>query len=67
MINQVLDDTARDRLVDNVAGHAAAVTSQDILQRVFDYWRKIDKTTGDRIEAACLHKRQTGGQVELLD
>jgi catalase len=27
MINQVLDDAARDRLVDNLAGHAAAVNT----------------------------------------
>ena len=31
MVNQVLDDAARDRLVDNVAGHAAACSREDIL------------------------------------
>jgi catalase len=67
LINQVLDDAARDRLVDNVAGHAAAVNSQDILRRVFDYWRHIDKAIGDRIEATCVEKRKTGEEVKLLD
>jgi catalase len=67
LINQVLDDAARERLVDNVAGHAAAVQREDILQRVFEYWRNIDKAIGDRIEAACLEKRREGDEVKLLD
>jgi catalase len=67
MINQVLDDAARDRLVDNVAGHAAAVNREDILQRVFEYWRNIDKAIGDRVETACLEKRKAGDEVKLLD
>ena len=55
------------RLVNNVAGHAAAVNREDILRRVFDYWRNIDKSIGDRIEAACLEKRAQGGGAALLD
>ena len=66
LINDVLDDAGRDRLVDNVAGHAAAVNREDILQRVFDYWRNIDKSIGDQIEAACLQKRKSGGENKLL-
>jgi catalase len=60
LINQVLDDAARDRLVANVAGHAGAVRSDAILARVFEYWRNIDKTTGDRIEAAIREQRTAG-------
>jgi len=67
MVNQVLDDTARDRLVGSVAGHAAACNREDILARVFEYWRNIDKAIGDRIEAACLEKRKAGDEVKLLD
>jgi catalase len=57
MINEVLDDAARERLVSNVAGHAGAVRSDDILARVFQYWKNIDKGIGDRIEAAILAER----------
>jgi catalase len=57
MINEVLDDAARDRLVANVAGHAGAVQSDEILARVFQYWKNIDKEIGDRIEAAILAER----------
>jgi catalase len=67
LVNRVLDDAARNRLVDNVAGHAAAVNREDILHRVFEYWRNIDKEIGDRIETACLDKRKAGGEVKLLD
>jgi catalase len=67
MINHVLDDAGRDRLVQNVAGHAAAVSREDVLQRVFAYWRNIDKAIGDQIEAACLQTRKTGGENKLLD
>ena len=67
MMNHVLDDAARDRLVNNVVGHAAAVNDEAILHRVFDYWRNIDKAIGDRIEAACIEKRQAGDEVKLLD
>ncbi len=67
LVNHVLDDAARQRLVDNVAGHAAAVNRTDILERVFEYWRNIDKAIGDRIEAATLEVREHGDQNALLD
>ena len=52
LINDVMDDAQRDRLVDNVVGHLADGVSPDVLERAFEYWRAIDKTTGDRIAAA---------------
>jgi catalase len=48
----VMDDAARDRLVSNVAGHLLKGVTEEVLQRVFDYWKNIDKETGDKIEAA---------------
>ena len=67
LLNDVMDDDARQRLVDNVAGHAAAVNRDDILQRVFDYWRNIDQAIGDRIETATREVRAAGEQNPLLD
>ena len=52
MVREVLDDAARDRLVDNVAGHLSDGVSDDVLARAFEYWRNIDKEIGDRIEQA---------------
>ena len=52
LINEVMDDAARDRLVDNIAGHLSDGVSDKVLQRAFDYWRAIDKTIGDRVAEA---------------
>ena len=60
LINRVMDDGARDRLVSNVAGAAAACQRQEVLDRVFQYWRNIDETIGDRIETAINEKRKAG-------
>ncbi|MEV4741171.1 catalase [Streptomyces sp. NPDC049555] len=49
LVRQVLDDAARARLVDNVAGHLQAGLSGPVLSRALQYWRNIDKETGDRI------------------
>jgi catalase len=52
LINHVMDDAQRERLVGNVAGHAGDVKSPEILERVFQYWRNIDSEIGKRIEEA---------------
>ena len=49
LVREVMDDAARDRLVENVSGHLLDGVSDMVLERAFEYWRNIDKTTGDRI------------------
>jgi catalase len=49
LVRRVMDDAQRDRLVSNVVGHLKDGVSEPVLQRAFEYWRKIDKTIGDRI------------------
>ncbi|MGH3412972.1 MAG: catalase [Marmoricola sp.] len=49
MVRKVLDDAARERLVDNVAGHLADGVSQPVLERSLEYWRNVDKELGDKI------------------
>ncbi|MEX2969099.1 catalase [Streptomyces sp. C184] len=49
MVRQVLDDAARDRLVNNIAGHLAEDVTKPVLERAFQYWRNVDKNLGDRI------------------
>jgi len=51
MVREVLDDAARGRLVGNVVGHLLDGVSEPVLQRAFQYWRNVDKSLGDRIEA----------------
>ncbi|TWT90911.1 Catalase [Pseudobythopirellula maris] len=49
LVNKVMNDAERDRLVSNVTGHLKAGVSEPVLSRAFEYWRNIDKTIGDRI------------------
>jgi catalase len=52
MVREVLDDDARARLVSNVAGHLSDGVSDKVLARAFEYWKNIDKETGEKIEQA---------------
>ncbi|TCO64333.1 catalase [Actinocrispum wychmicini] len=52
LVREVLDDAQRDRLVNNIVGHASNNVSQPVLERVFEYWRNVDKTLGDRVASA---------------
>ncbi|MFG2223793.1 catalase [Streptomyces sp. NPDC048644] len=56
MVRSVLDDAARERLVNNVSGHLLGGVSKPVLERAFQYWRNVDKDVGDRIA-----KRVNGG------
>lgn len=49
LINQVMDDAARQRLVDNVSGHLLKGVEEPVLSRAFEYWRNIDASVGDKI------------------
>jgi catalase len=56
LVREVLDDAARERLVDNVVGHLLNGVSEPVLQRAFAYWHNIDKNIGDQIEAGVRAK-----------
>jgi catalase len=49
LVNEVMDDATRDRLVANVAGHLSDGVSAPVLERAFEYWRNIDPEIGERI------------------
>jgi catalase len=57
MVNQAMDDAARARLISNIIGHVAQGVEEPVLSRVFEYWRKIDKTVGDRVEEGVRRPR----------
>ncbi|MFT7835533.1 catalase [Saccharothrix sp. BKS2] len=52
LIREVMDEAQRERLVRTVVAHASNGVSEPVLERVFGYWRSIDKETGDKIAAA---------------
>lgn len=59
LVNKVMDDAQRDRLVDNASGHIlGGVEDPDILERVFQYWTNVDETIGKRIKEKVLAAKQ---------
>jgi catalase len=50
LIREVMDEPARQRLVDNVSGHLLDGVSAPVLERAFAYWSNIDSEIGARIE-----------------
>jgi catalase len=57
LVNEVMDDAARDRLIETVSGILSRLRRPEVLARAFEYWRNIDKDVGDRIETAALRMR----------
>jgi len=49
LVREVMGDAQRDRLVANVVGHLKGGVSEPVLERALEYWRSIDKETGERI------------------
>jgi catalase len=49
LVREVMNDGQRERLVSNVVGHLKNGVTEPVLERAFEYWRNIDKETGDRI------------------
>ncbi|MEO6702824.1 MAG: catalase [Jatrophihabitantaceae bacterium] len=52
LYREVMDDAARERLVNNIAGHASNGVSEPVLVRVFEYWSKVDPELGKQVEEA---------------
>ena len=50
LVREVLDDAARERLVNNVVGHVLGGVKEPVLSRVFDYWKNVDAELGKKIE-----------------
>jgi catalase len=57
MVREVLDDAARERLVNNIVGHLLNAVSEPVLQRAFEYWRNVDKNLGDKVEVGVRAKQ----------
>ena len=57
LLAEVMDDAARDRLIDTVSNMLSGLRREEVLQRAFEYWKDIDQAVGDVIEAATLERR----------
>ena len=49
LVNKVMNDEERERLVSNVVGHLGGVTTDDVMARALQYWKNVDATIGERI------------------
>ncbi|MGP4018368.1 catalase [Saccharopolyspora sp. 5N708] len=49
MVRNVFNDEERARFVNNVSGHLSHGVSKPVLERALEYWRNVDKATGDKI------------------
>ncbi|MBN9092664.1 catalase, partial [Pandoraea pnomenusa] len=58
LVRNVYDDAARSRLVETVSGALLAGVRSPVLERAFDYWKKIDPDVGARIEQAVKRAKQ---------
>jgi len=56
MVREVLNDAERERLVNNIVGHLLNGVGEPILARAFEYWRNVDKSLGDKVEAGVRAK-----------
>ncbi|MEU9692539.1 catalase [Amycolatopsis japonica] len=52
LVRDVMDDAQRERLANNIIGHASNDVSRPVLERVFEYWRNVDKDLGDKVADA---------------
>ena len=52
LVRDVMDDAARERLVNNIAGHLKAGVSEPVLKRALEYWHNVDADLGDRVAKA---------------
>ncbi len=52
LVRKVFTTEQRERFVGNVAGHLKGGVSEPVLERAFQYWKNVDKESGDKIEQA---------------
>jgi catalase len=57
LLNDVMDDAARGRFVDNVVGHLLNGVSDAVLTRAFAYWDNVDSAIGGRIREGVAQKQ----------
>ncbi len=57
LVRDVLDDSGRARLVENIVGHLLDAVTEPVLRRAFEYWHNVDTDLGDRVESGVRAKQ----------
>src|SRR5699024_10905063 len=52
LVREVFDDAQRQRLVETVSGSLLGGVEEPVLSNAFQYWKNVDQSIGERIEAA---------------
>ena len=55
LYREVMSDTDREHLVDNIVGHASQDVTATMQQRVIAYWTNVDADLGARVAAGLGH------------
>jgi catalase len=67
LVREVWTDEQRSAFVDTVAGHLLGGVKSPVLERAFDYWKRVDADTGKQIEEmvrARLGEPNPGGDAD---
>jgi catalase len=51
LVRDVMSDTDREHLAGNIVAHAGAGVSDDVVERVIDYWTSVDSELGAQVAA----------------
>lgn len=65
LVREVMDEAARERLVETVTGTLLGSVEEPVLSNVFQYWKNIDQEVGEAIERS--YREQSGEQVPGAD
>jgi catalase len=65
LVNDVMEDAARDRLVESVSSILSGLRREEVLQRAFDYWRHTVKAVGDHIESSAPRREGAERRLEV--
>jgi catalase len=67
LVREVMDDSKRDALVENIVGHASAEVTGETQDRVVAYWTNVDREVGNRVASGLKRSTQapTPPQAEV--
>jgi catalase len=60
LVREVLGDTDREHLADNIVAHASNGVSSEIQRRVIEYWTNVDANLGHTVADGLQHHAMTG-------
>ena len=66
LVREVLDDAARERLANNIAGAMEGV-SPETEARCYEYWTNVDSNLGARVKEIFTSKGEDDKRDELAE